>query len=76
MIYTHLLNRGRLGMNSPADSLGERGVGLPDWAAAGTVEAQWALDSGNVPSVHYWLGGNENQEKQWHAQSMGVRLTT
>ena len=42
-----------LGVKSPADLMGERGVGLPNEAAAGTVEAQWAADRGNVPSVQY-----------------------
>ncbi len=30
MIYTHVLNRGGLGVTSPADLLGESGVSLPD----------------------------------------------
>jgi hypothetical protein len=30
MIYAHVLNRGGLGVKSPADLLGESGVGLPD----------------------------------------------
>ncbi len=51
MIYTHVLNRGGPGVKSPADLLGESGVGLPDEAAACTVEAEWAADSGNVPPV-------------------------
>ena len=53
MIYPHVLNRGGLGVKSPADLLGESGVGLPDEAAAGTMEAQWAADSGTVLSVQY-----------------------
>ncbi len=30
MIYTHVLNRGGLGVKSPADLLGDSGTGLPD----------------------------------------------
>ena len=46
-------NHGGLGVKSSADLLGERGVGLPNEAAAGSVEAEWAADRGNVPSVQY-----------------------
>jgi hypothetical protein len=53
MISTHGLNRGGLGVTSPADLLGERGTALPDEAAAGTVEAEWLAGRGNVPSVQY-----------------------
>ncbi len=30
MIYTHVLNRGGLGVKSPADLLGQSATGLPD----------------------------------------------
>ena len=53
MIYPYVLNRGGLGVKSPADLLGERGVGLPDEAGARTVEAEWAADSSTAPRVHY-----------------------
>ena len=53
-LYDHnMFNRGGLGVKSPADLLGESGVGLPDEAAAGTVGAEWAADSDDVPSVQY-----------------------
>ncbi len=40
-------------VKSQADLLGERGAVLPDWAAACTVEAEWAADCGNVLRVQY-----------------------
>ena len=39
MIYTHVLNRGGLGVRSPADGLALGTlVGLPDSAAGGNVD--------------------------------------
>ena len=61
MISTHVLNRGGLGVTSQAALLGERAVGLLDEAAAGTVEAQWAANSGNVPRVKYLGNGKETE---------------
>ncbi len=36
MIYTHVLNRGGLGVRSPADTLGEEGLGGPSAGGAGS----------------------------------------
>ena len=36
-----------------ADLLSKSGTALPDWAAACTVEAEWAADCGNVLRVQY-----------------------
>jgi site-specific recombinase XerC len=41
MVYTHVLNRGGLGVRSPADLLGGAGLAvLPDSAAEGTIRGQ------------------------------------
>ena len=59
MIYTHVLNRGGLGVQSPEDRL-LSGAGLSDSAACGNVWVVWERVRGMGMKAQYLLGGTSD----------------